>query len=43
MKIIDEQYTRTPFYGAPRMTLVLKKMGYPVSHGDCQASCRLGK
>jgi putative transposase len=32
MKIIDEQYTRTPFYGAPRMTLVLRKMGYPVSH-----------
>jgi putative transposase len=32
MRIIDEQYTRTPFYGAPRMTLVLRKMGHPVSH-----------
>lgn len=28
MRIIDEQYTRTPFYGVPRMTHVLRNMGY---------------
>jgi putative transposase len=30
MRIIDEQYTKTPFYGVPRMTVVLRKMGYPI-------------
>ena len=30
MRVIDEQYTRTPFYGVPRMTHVLKEMGYPI-------------
>ncbi len=32
MRIIDEQYTRTPFYGVPRVTHVLKNMGYLVGH-----------
>jgi putative transposase len=32
MRIIDEQYTKTPFYGVPRMTHVLRNMGYPIGH-----------
>jgi putative transposase len=32
MRRIDEQYLRTPFYGSPRMTAVLKRMGYAVNH-----------
>lgn len=32
MKLIDEQYTRTPFYGSPRMTIWLKNQGYDVNH-----------
>ena len=31
MRLIDEQYLRTPFYGWPRMTLQLQKMGYAVN------------
>lgn len=31
MRIIDEQYMKTPFYGVPRMTRILRKMDYPVS------------
>ncbi len=30
MKLIDKQYTKTPFYGARRMAVELKKLGYPV-------------
>jgi putative transposase len=32
MQLIDEQYTKTPFYGVPRMTAYLKKMGHLVNH-----------
>ena len=28
---IDEQYTRTPFYGVPRMTVYLRSLGYKVN------------
>ena len=31
MRLIDEQYTRTPFYGYPRMTACLWRQGYPVN------------
>lgn len=31
MRLIDEQYTRTPFYGVPRMTKWLRKQGYQVN------------
>jgi putative transposase len=31
MRLLDEQYTRTPFYGVPRMTAWLKKQGYNVN------------
>lgn len=32
MRIIDEQYMRTPFYGIPRMTAFLRSIGYRVNH-----------
>ncbi len=36
MRIIDEQYMKTPFYGIPRMTAFLRSKGYSVnlSHPD---------
>ena len=33
MKVLDEQYTKTPFYGVLKMTEVLKAIGYEV--GKC--------
>ena len=32
MRLIDEQYTKTPFYGWPRMRVHLRRPGYPVNH-----------
>jgi putative transposase len=32
MRLLDEQYTRTPFYGSPRMTAWLRQQGHPVNH-----------
>lgn len=32
MRLIDEQYLKTPFYGYPRMTQVLQGQGYQVNH-----------
>jgi putative transposase len=32
MRVIDELYTRTPFYGRPKLTEKLKQMGYQVNH-----------
>ena len=32
MKLLDEQYTKTPFYGWPRMTAYLKRLGHLVNH-----------
>ncbi len=31
MRLIDEQYLRTPFYGYPRMTAELRRQGYEVN------------
>jgi putative transposase len=31
MKLIDEQFTRTPFYGVPRMTAWLQRQGHGVN------------
>lgn len=37
MRLIDEQYTRTPFYGWPRMTAYLRQdKGWPVNHKRVQ-------
>jgi putative transposase len=32
MRLIDEQYLRTPFYGSPRMTEWLRGKGFVVNH-----------
>lgn len=32
MRLIDKQYTRTPFYGWPRMTAYVRRQGYQVNH-----------
>jgi putative transposase len=32
MRLLDEQYTRTPYYGGRRMTAWLRSQGYPVNH-----------
>jgi len=32
MRLVDEQYTRTPFYGIKRMTAWLQTQGYTVNH-----------
>jgi putative transposase len=32
MRLIDEQYTRMPYYGSPRMTAWLCRQGYQVNH-----------
>jgi putative transposase len=31
MRLLDEQYTRTPFYGRPRLTHCLRQLGYRVN------------
>jgi putative transposase len=31
MNLIDEQFTRTPFYGVPKMTFWLRRQGQPVN------------
>ncbi len=31
MNLIDEQYTKTPFYGSRRMTAWLRQQGYKVN------------
>jgi len=32
MRLIDEQYTRRPYYGSPKMTRWLRREGYVVNH-----------
>ncbi len=32
MRLIDEQYTRTPFYGSPKLTACLRRQGHAVNH-----------
>jgi putative transposase len=36
MRLIDAQYTRTPFYGWPRMTVYLRNQGYVINHKRVQ-------
>jgi len=36
MRLIDEQYTKTPFYGWPKMTAHLRRQGYGVNHKRIQ-------
>jgi putative transposase len=41
MRLIDEQYTRTPFYGSRRMTVVLQGLGHGVNRKRVQRLMRL--
>ena len=36
IRLIDEQYTKTPFYGWPRMTAHLRRQGYEINHKRIQ-------
>jgi putative transposase len=36
MRSIDKQYTKTPFYGWPRMTAYLHRQGYAINHKRVQ-------
>jgi putative transposase len=36
MRLIDVQYTKTPFYGWPRMTAYLRNQGYAINHKRVQ-------
>lgn len=41
MRLIDEQYLHTPFYGWPRMTAYLRRQGYAVNHKRIQRLMQL--
>ena len=41
MNLIDEQYTKTPFYGVPRMTVWLKAQGHNVNHKRIESLMKL--
>ena len=41
MRLIDEQYTRTPFYGSPRMTAWLRRQAYGVNDKCVERLMRL--
>ena len=32
MQLLDEQYTRIPFYGSPKMTAWLRRQGFRINH-----------
>lgn len=40
MRLIDEQYTKTPFYGSRKMTVVLNQFGYSVNRKRVQRLMR---
>lgn len=41
MRLIDEQYTRTPFYGSRRMRVYLRELGYGLNRKRVQRLMRL--
>jgi putative transposase len=41
MRLLDEQYTRTPYYGIRRMTAWLRTQGYHINHKRVQRLLRL--
>jgi putative transposase len=41
MRLIDEQYLKTPFYGWPRMTACLQRAGYAINHKRVQRLMQL--
>lgn len=40
MRLLDEQYTRTPYYGIRRMAAWLRTQGYQVNHKRVQRRLR---
>lgn len=40
LRLLDEQYLKTPFYGSRRMTVVLRQQGYPVHRKRVQRLMR---
>ena len=44
MRLLDEQYLLTPFYGWPRMTVWLQNQGYKINgkRRVCQEMCVFG-
>ncbi len=41
MRVLDEQYLRTPFYGSRRMTVWFQEHGYPINRKRIQRLMRL--
>jgi putative transposase len=41
MRLLDEQYTRAPFYGIRRMSAWLREQGHPVNHKRVRRLMRL--
>ena len=41
MRLLDEQYTRTPFYGSRRMGVYLRKLGHTVNRKRVQRLMRV--
>jgi len=41
MRLIDKQYTRTPFYGVERMTEQLRREGYVIGHNRVRKLMRM--
>lgn len=41
MNLIDQQFMKTPFYGSPRMTWMLRKMGHLVNHKRVERLMRM--
>ena len=41
MRLIDEEYTRHPFYGSRRMTTYLRRLGHPVNRKRISRLMRL--
>lgn len=41
MRLLDEQYTKTPFYGVPKMTAWLRRQGYQVNRKRVRRLMRL--
>ena len=41
MRLLDEQYTQTPFYGVEKMTEVMKRLGIRIGHNRVRRLLRL--
>ncbi len=41
MRVIDEEYTKAPMYGSPKITRRLQKLGHPVNHKRVERLMRI--